>query len=162
MTTGTTPTQPFLPPNLIVPENEDLFMAFFYRMYEDIAFAVNSKDFNNYTMAISTTATNILLVPTFGAFIICVSGTRTTFSAAGVESGLPTITASLCKAGTTAAGSVATLGSQVGTGDWAGFALTITSTATNFQIAHNRANAIGNFSIRLIGTQPWVGALNNE
>jgi len=161
-TSGNIPSQPYLPPNTIVPENEDLFLAFLNRMYEDIAFAVNSKDFNNYTMAITSTAQNILLVPTFGAFIICVSGAQTTFSAAGVESGLPTITASLCKAGTTAAGAIATLGSQVGTGDWGGFALTITSTASNFQIAHNRANVSGNFSIRLIGTQPWVGILNNE
>jgi hypothetical protein len=66
---------------------------------------------------------------------------------------LPTITASLCKASAIGAGSIAVLGSQVGTGAWAGNALTITSTATNFQIAHNRAGVTGNFNIRLIGTQ---------
>ena len=95
-------------------------------------------------MAISSTATNIVNLPNFGAFIICVSG---------VNSTLPTITASLCKADATASGSVSSLGSQVGTGAWAGYALTITSTATNFQIAHNNTGITANFNIRIIGTQ---------
>lgn len=152
-TSGNIPSQPYLPPNTIVPENEDLFLPFLNRMYEDVAFAVNSKDFNNYTMAITSTASDILLIPNFGAFIICVSGTDST---------LPTLTASLCKADSTASGSVTPIGSQVGTGAWAGNALTITSTSTNFQIAHDRTGVSGNFSIRVIGTQPWVGALSNE
>jgi|ERR1700678_577377 len=159
---GNVPAQPFLPPNIVVPEDEDLFLPFLNRMYEDIAFATNSKDFNNYTMPITSTAQNILLVPNFGAFIICVSGTQTTFSASSVETALPTLTASLCKSAMASSGSVAALGSQAGTGTWAGITLTITSTSTNFQIAHNNAGVSGNFSIRLIGTQPWVGALSNE
>lgn len=138
------PVQPLLPPNTIVPTNEDLFVPYLNRLYEDIASAVNSKDPRFYPMAISSTAANILNVPNFGAFIICVSG---------VDSTLPTITASLCKADSTSAGSIAVLGSQVGTGSWAGNALTITSTASNFQIAHDRSGVTGNFNIRLIGTQ---------
>ena len=95
-------------------------------------------------MSITSTAQNIANLPNFGSFIICISGQTST---------LPTITASLCKADATASGSVASLGSQVGTGSWAGNALTITATATNFQIAHNRSGVSGNFNIRIIGTQ---------
>ena len=138
------PSPAFLPPNTIIPYNEDLFVPYLTRLYEDIASAVNGRDFIFYPTAITSTAQNILNVPSFGAFIICVSG---------ADSTLPTITASLCKAAATAAGSVTALGSQVGTGAWAGNALTITSTATFFQIAHDRAGVTGNFNIRIIGTQ---------
>ena len=135
---------PSLPPNTIVPTNEDLFVPYLNRLYEDIAFTVNNKDYIFFPIPITDTAANIPNVPNFGAFIICVSG---------VVSTLPTLTASLCKSDATASGQVVVLGSQVGTGAWAGNALTITSTATNFQIKHNRAGVIGNFNLRLIGTQ---------
>lgn len=138
------PVQPLLPPNTIVPINEDLFVPYLNRLYEDIASAVNSKDPKYYPMAISSSAQNILNVPSFGAYLICVSG---------VDETLPTITASLCKASKTGAGSVTGIGAQVGTGNWAGNALTISSTATNFQIRHDRAGVTANFNIRLIGTQ---------
>ncbi len=135
---------PHLPTTTVVPSKNDLFVPYFNRTYEEIAFAVNFKDNNFYPMAITSTAQNILNVPNFGAFIICVSGEDST---------LPTLTASLCKADATASGSIAVLGSQVGTGAWAGNALTITSTATNFQIKHDRTGVTGNFNLRVIGTQ---------
>lgn len=135
---------PFLPPNTIVPENESLFVPYLNRLYEDIAFAVNSKDFKFFPMAITSTAQNIPNLPNFGSFIVCVSG---------VGSTLPTRTWSLCKADSTAAGTIAVLGTQVGTGAWAGNTLIITSTATNFQIRHDRAGVTGNFNVRIIGTQ---------
>jgi hypothetical protein len=140
----TNPTFPILPPNTIVPTNEDLFIPYLNRLYEEIAFAVNSKDPKYYPMAITTTPTNILNVPNFGAFIICVSG---------ADSSLPTLTASLCKSTAGNGGNIAVIGSQVGSGTWAGKALTINATATNFQISHNLAGTTGNFNIRLIGTQ---------
>jgi hypothetical protein len=124
--------------------DDNLFIPYFSQLYEDIAFSINARDFNFFTIPISDVVTNIPTIPTFGAFIVCVSGLDTT---------LPTLTASLCKADATAAGSVTPIGSQVGTGTWAGNALTITSTATNFQIAHDRAGVTGNFNIRIIGTQ---------
>lgn len=133
-----------LAPNTIVPEDKNLFISYFNRVYEDIAFIVNSKDSNFFPAPISSTAQNVPNLPNFGAFIVAVSG---------VDSTLPTGTWSLCKADATAAGSIAPLGSQVGTGAWAGNALTITSTATNFQIAHDRAGVTGNFNIRILGTQ---------
>ncbi len=136
--------RPFLPPNTIVPIQEDLFVPYLNQLYEDISNAVNSKDDTFFTAPITDSPTDIPNLPNFGAYIICVSGRDST---------LPTITASLCKADATAAGSVTGLGAQVGTVDWAGNALTITSTATNFQIAHDRAGETGNFNIKIIGTQ---------
>lgn len=133
-----------LPPNTVVPEDDDLFIPYINRLYEDIAFAVNERDNSYFPIPITSAADNIPNVPNFGAFILCVSGETST---------LPTLTVSLCKADVTAGGSIAVLGSQVGTGAWAGNALTVTSTATNFQIAHNRAGATGNFNIRILGTQ---------
>jgi hypothetical protein len=137
-------TQPTLPPNTIVPENDFLFIPYLNRLYEDIALTVNNKDNIYFQAPITDTASDIPNLPNFGAYIICVSGSTST---------LPTITASLCKADATAGGSVAVLGSQVGTGAWAGNALTISVTATNFQISHDRAAVIGNFNIRILGTQ---------
>lgn len=135
---------PTLATYTVVPSNKDLFIPYLQQLYEDIALSVNSKDFNYFSIPISSTATNIPNLPNFGAFIVCVSGET---------SSLPTITASLCKSTMGSSGSVAVLGSQAGTGAWAGNTLTITSTATNFQIAHNNSGVIGNFNIRFIGTQ---------
>lgn len=135
---------PTLPPNTIVPSEDDQFIPFFNRFYEDAAFAINSKDSSYFTIPISDVPSSIPNVPNFGSFIVCISGTLST---------LPTKTFSLCKADSTAAGSIAVLGSQVGTGTWAGNILTITSTATNFQVAHDRTGVTGNFNIRIIGTQ---------
>ena len=133
-----------LPTTTTVPEEDDQFISYFNKTYADLAYAINSKDTNFYPIAITSSAQNIPAMPNFGAFIVCVSG---------VNSTLPTLTASCCKADSTASGSVTALGSQVGTGAWAGNALTITSTATNFQIHHNRSGVSGNFNIKIIGTQ---------
>jgi len=135
---------PFLPTTTVIPTNDDLFIPYQNRVYEELAAAINERDNSYFPWPITSTAENIPNVPNFGAFIICISGETST---------LPTITASLCKADATAAGSIAVLGSQVGTGAWAGNALTITSTATNFQVKHNRTGVSGNFNIRVIGTQ---------
>lgn len=136
--------RPYLINTTIVPEDKSLFIPFLNALYEDIANAVNIRDYKFYPMGISDTPQDIVNLPNFGAFIICVSG---------VVSTQPTLTASLCKSDATAAGSIAPLGSQVGTGAWAGNALTITSTATNFQIAHDNTGVLANFNIRIIGTQ---------
>ena len=136
--------QPSLPPNTIVPENDFLFIPYLNRLYEDIALTVNNKDNIYFAAPITSSASNIPNLPNFGAYIICVSGTTNT---------LPTITASLCKSTATSAGSVAVLGSQSGSGAWAGISLTITSTSSNFQISHNNAGVTGNFNIRILGTQ---------
>lgn len=143
--TSANPIFPFLTTTTIVPEDEKLFIPYLNRLYEDIANTVNFKDNNFYPMAITNTPTPILNLPNFGAFIICVSG---------INSGLPTITASLCKSDAGASGSIAVLGSQAGTvAPFAAATLTITSSATNFLINHSVANTSGNFNLRIIGTQ---------
>jgi hypothetical protein len=136
--------QTLLPPSTIVPTNESLFIPYFTDLYEDISLTINAKDNKFFTTFITSTATNIPNVPNFGSFIICISGQIST---------LPTLTAALNKSDSTASGSVASLGFQAGTGAWAGFVLTITATATNFQIAHNNTGVTGNFNIKIIGTQ---------
>lgn len=136
--------QSTLPPNTIVPESEDLFIPYLNRLYEDIAFTVNDKVNSYFQIAITDTPSNIANVTNFGSFLIMVSGGQSTF---------PTLIAALTKSDSTASGTVAVLGSQVGAGTWSGFGLTITSTSTNFQIAHNNTGVTGNFNIQLIGTQ---------
>lgn len=143
MTTSAFQQFPTLATTTIVPKDDSLFDPYFTRQYESIAATVNFKDNSFYPMAISDVPVNIVNLLTFGAFIICVSG---------VDSTLPTLTASLCKSDATAAGSVTVLGSQAGTGAWTGNNLTITSTATNFQIAHDRAGITANFNVRVIIT----------
>lgn len=141
---------PYLPPNTIVPmpvDQEDLFVQYFNRLYEDIAFALNMRDFIAYPIPITDVAQNIPNIPNFGSFLVCV---------AGVDSDQPTGIWTLCKSDSSAAGTMGAtnpLCSQAGAGDWALNVLTITSTATNFQIAHDRANFTANFKIRILGTQ---------
>ena len=136
--------QSILPTTTIVPEAESLFIPYLNRLYEDIAFTVNDKVNSYFNFAITSTAANIPNLPNFGAFLLMVSGTDST---------LPTGTWSLCKSSATSSGSVAQLGSQAGTGSWAGFVLTVTSTSTNFQINHNNTGVSGNFNLQIIGTQ---------
>lgn len=136
--------QPSLPPNTVVPENDFLFIPYMNRLYEDIAFTVNNKDNIYFLAPITDTATDIPNLPNFGAYIVCISGSTST---------LPTLSASLCKSTSNAPGSVAVLGSQAGSGPWAAISLTITSTNTNFQVAHNNAGVTGNFNIKILGTQ---------
>lgn len=138
---------PFLPPNTIVPspvDQEDIYIQYFNRLYEDIALAVNSKDFTFFSIPISDVAQNISNMANFGAFIICVSG---------IQSDQPTQTISLVKSSRTVAGTINVIGTQAGTGSWAGNLIVVSSTANNFQIRHDRAGVTASFNIRIIGTQ---------
>ncbi len=135
---------PFLAESTIVPEQEDLFIPYFNQLYGDIVNAVNTRDTNYYLMQISDVATNIPNLAQFGAFIVTIAGQNST---------QPVITYSLCKATSGVAGQATQLGFQAGTGDWNTNVLTITSTATNFQVAHDRAGVTGSFNVRILGTQ---------
>ncbi len=138
-------------PTTTIPKEENLFNPYFIKLYQQIAFAVNTKDDTGFTVPITSAPSDMVNIPNFGAYIVCVSGGPSQSPPATGDT-LPTLTASLCKSTSTAAGSIAVLGSQAGTGAWAGINLTITSTATNFQIAHNRAGVTGNFNTRVIGS----------
>lgn len=146
MTLPTNPTFNELPGNTIIPslKTEEIFIQYLNRLYEDIAFAVNNKDNIAFEMPISSTARDIVTLPRFGSFMIAVSGTTNT---------LPTGIWALCKSDSRTIGTGLTpLTFQAGTAAWAGNVLTVTSTLTNFQIAHNRAGETGNFSIRIISS----------
>jgi len=154
MTQPLTPyIQGIVPPSTIVPQNKDLFVPYFTRLYENLATAINNKDPIFFTIPITDTPTDIPNIANFGAFTICVSG----FEQDDDLSWPPTIIAALCKSSDSVAGSIAVLGSQAGQGPalttWLAATLTITSTATNFQINHSVSNVTGNFNIKIIGTQ---------
>lgn len=138
---------PYLPVSTIVPkpsDDENTFVQYFMRLYEDIALAVNARDFTFFPIPISDIATNIPNMETFGAYMLLVSG---------INSTLPVKTYSLVKSDATIAGVINILGTQAGTGAWAGNNIIVTSTATNFQIRHDRAGVVGNFNIRILATQ---------
>jgi hypothetical protein len=145
------PYQPFgdLPITTIVPDPDDkeLFIPWFTRLYEDLATTINLKDWTEYTIAIAATKSSIPNIPNQGAFIICVAGTM---------DGMPACTYSMIKTDSTAAGVPALIQTQPGTtGSWSGIKLLIstTSSSTNFQINHDGASTlIGNFNVRFIGT----------
>lgn len=142
---------PYLPPNTIVPppNNEDLFIPYLNRLYEEIALVVNSKDWRFFTFPIGSIPTNIPNIGNSGAYIICV---------AGIMDGMPALTYSLIKTNSTVAGVTQLIqteqGTTIGTNtDWNGIKLLVTSTASNFQIAHDGASTlIGNFNMKFIGT----------
>lgn len=150
MSFPTFPLSPFanLPPLTIVPnpvEDTDNFLAYFNRFYEEVGFVANNRVIPFYTITITSTATDIPNIPQFGAFLVMISG---------IDSTQPVKTWSLVKSTDTGAGIINILGTQVGTGAWAAVNLTITSTATNFQIAHTGAATLkGQFNISVMGTQ---------
>ncbi len=139
-----------LPPNTIVPEDKSLYISYFNRLYEDIAFTVNNKDAVSFPIQITSIPQNIPNLPNFGSYVVAVGPMGRTADG----SFPPTLNASLSKSSPSVAGVIAVLSSQAGQGGgiWGGFVLTITSTATNFQIAHNNTGVTGNFLIRIVGT----------
>ncbi len=128
------------------PSNEPLFIPYFNRLYENIALAVNARDFIQFTAPITDKALNVPNMANFGAFLLCVSGATT---------GMPAYVWALTKADESQAGvGLTALTSQVGTvAPWIAATLTLTSTGTNYQINHSVAKTIGNFNFRFIGTQ---------
>lgn len=146
--------QPTLPPNTMIPKDEQSFEFYLNRLYEDIAFAVNAKDNNYFTIAVTNTSQAIPNVPNFGSFLLCLSATDAERDVSGNPIGwAPTLVAALCKSSNAAAGVITPIANQTGTGTWAPYHLFITATSTNFQINHDRAAFEANFNIKIIGTQ---------
>jgi hypothetical protein len=107
----------------------------------DLIDVVRHKKIFSFTQIIDTTARDIMFLDTMGAYTIMVSGVPDTF---------PTLIAACCKSSSSAPGSVSSLCDQDGTGAWAGVALTITSTNSKFQIAHDGATS-GEFNMVIAG-----------
>lgn len=140
---------PYLPPNTIVPNpvtQTEEFIRYLNRLYEEIAFAVNSKDFDWFTIAVSNIPQDIPNVDNRGAYLISITGT---------EDGMPSANFSLVKAQKDALGEPPSqIQQQEGSiAPWIGVKLKITYAAstTNFQISHN-GTVTGNFNINIMGT----------
>jgi len=110
--------------------------------YNSIVDSLVRKKIFSFEMPIDNTARDIPFVPQSGAFLILVQG---------IDDGMPAYTAACSKVAVAAAGSISALDSQAGSGaTWNTITLAITSTATNFQIAHTKA-ASGDFLVTVIG-----------
>jgi hypothetical protein len=136
-----------LSPLTVVPnpvKDTEQFLQWANRFYEEAAFCLNARVIPFYKIQITSTATDIPNLPTFGSFVICVSG---------VASDQPSAVWGLAKSTDDQAGQVFQVVASAGTGDWAGNLLFVTSTATNFQIRHNRAGVTEVFNISVFGTQ---------
>jgi len=149
-----------LPQSIIWPPDESDIAWFMQRLYDQMSSAINSKDFNYFPMAIGSTATPILNMNAFGAYLLCVGGTDKIINpATGVVNWLPSYVFALAKAQDIAAGTIpAALTSQVGVGDiWGGATLSITTVTLNGQqvyaINHNKTGKTGSFNVRIVGTQ---------
>ena len=158
--------RPYLLNTTIVPDTNDLqtFLQFLTRLYEDIAFAVNQRDFVFFPMAVPPPANlvppnpppeilpqQITNMPLFGSFVVCVSGE---------DAGLPCATYAINKADIFQAGVYTLLSSQAGNvAPWIGFNVTIQDnpapppTGEISITISNTSTMTGNFNIRIIGTQ---------
>lgn len=110
----------------------------------EIADVVNKKIDKAEPITITSTPTNIRVIPQRGAFIVTVYG---------VKDQRPTLIAALVKSDEGVAGTITGVASQTtAIGAWSGVSLVITSTATNFQIAHSGAsNLVDDFLVTYIG-----------
>lgn len=136
-------------PNLshhpLIPRDPEQLRIWLYDFYKDVKNIVNTNDSLYFSLNITSTAQDIPNISTYGSFIILCSG---------VISSMPTNVSSLSKSSESGAGAIATLSSQVGITDWAAVNLTITSTATNYQIAHSGAATLsGDFYIKVIASR---------
>jgi hypothetical protein len=103
---------------------------------------LNSKPLFGYTTSIDDTARDITGVPEYGSFIMIIYA---------VEGDAPTGIYALTKSNQTAVGTVTTIVSQVGVNAWAGNALSVTSTTSNFQVMHDKAGVSADFNITILG-----------
>ena len=149
-----------LPSSIIWPTNESDVAWFMQRLYDMMASAINSKDFNYYPLAIGTTPTPLLNINNFGSYIVCVSATDKIIDETGVVNWPPTKVWALCKTQDTVAGTIQVITSQAGVGNanWAGSVLTIGSTTLSngqvvYDIKHDATGQTASFNVRIVGTQ---------
>lgn len=156
--------RPYLLNTTIVPNTQDLntFLQFLTRLYEDIAFAVNQRDFIQFTMSVPPPAAagpppileqQIPNLAFFGSFVICISGE---------SPGMPCATYAVNKADIFQAGVYTPLSAQAGNvAPWVGINVTLqdgtpyTSGEIPITISNTSAAPLltGNFNLRIIGTQ---------
>ena len=141
----TTSRKSAFPKTTIIPDGKEELKIWMNEFYQDVANSIETPEDLLFETSITSTATDMPNVPSYGSFMVVISG---------VESSLPTYSAVLNKSDKAVAGSIAALGSQAGTGTWAGVNLSITSTAGNYQVAHSGAASLeGKFIINVSGTR---------
>lgn len=151
--------QASLPQSIIWPENPDDIPWFMANLYQNLAQAINFRDFVHFPMAIGTTPTPIQNMTNFGAYMICVGGTNQVVQPSGVISWLPSAVWIVAKTQDTVAGTLpAATTSQPGVGGgWAGSNLALTSMLVNgrqvYALNHNATGLTGSFNVRIVGTQ---------
>ena len=154
--------RPYLLNSTIVPRFDDAntFLQYLTRLYEDIALAVNQRDFIYFPLAVppQPTAGPPIIYPQtisnlalFGSFLVCISGQLT---------GLPCATYAVNKPDIYQAGTYTLLSSAVvNIAPWSVFNVILQdnpSPPATGEISitiYNTSTMTGNFNIRIIGTQ---------
>jgi hypothetical protein len=133
-------------------------------VYEDIAYAVNQRDFVYFPIDVPPPPTAVGVVPVilpkpiqnmplFGSFLVCISG---------IKPGLPCATYAVNKADIYQAGVYTLLSSQPGNvAPWGGFNVTLQDNPLAYRPAtgeieitiSNTSTMTGNFNIRVLQTQ---------
>lgn len=165
---------PHLPQTIIWPENSDDIPWFMTRLYEQIAYSVNARDFDYFQMAITGSASQgkdaavdstFVLIPninTIGSYSICISGNGPYIDVNGKENFWPSQIIGLCKSNPDIFGMAVTLQSQDGTGPtlsgadyivgWGPNPRNATSGPFYTYIKHNIPGITGSFNINIDGT----------
>jgi hypothetical protein len=164
---------PHLPQTIIWPDNPDDIPWFMVRLYEQIAYSVNARDFDYFQMAISGSPSEdeapvdstYVLIPnmnTIGAYTLCISGSGPYIDVNGEKNYWPSQIIGLCKSDPDDVGTDATLQSVDGVGptlsnadyqiSWARNPRTATSGPYFAYIKHNKAGITGSFNVNIDGT----------
>lgn len=156
---------PHLPQTIIWPDDPEDIPWYMTRLYEQMAFSINDRDFDYFPMAITSTATIIPNLQASGSFILCVSGSEPYIDANGKTNYWPTQTWALNKTSPLANGNAVTLGTaQAGSGpSLSGVTYTLSQSTQSssidtsgyiyYFIKHSKTDVTGSFNVRIIGTQ---------
>jgi len=151
---------PNLPVSIIWPENQEDVPWFMMRLYEQMAYAINSKDNGIFQMSIGDSFVRIPNMNSSGAYIINISGAGPYVDSLGRINFWGASVFLVTKSDPSAAGLDTEPQSQPGTGPTlnnAGFLLSYAefpSGSGQFYttIRHNIPNIIGTFNVNIQGT----------
>jgi len=152
---------PTLPVSIIWPEDPDEVPWFMARLYEQMAYAINSKSNGIFQMAISDVPTLIPNMNAFGSYIVCVSGSGPYEDSTGLNY-WPCQTYSMTKSDPEAGGNATAItigdpgvGTTLGGVTYAINQDTLGNGSTNtyFYIRHTAPGITGSFNVNILGTQ---------
>lgn len=151
---------PNLPVSIIWPENEEDVPWFMMRLYEQMAYAINSKDNGVFQMAIGNTFVRIPNMNSIGAYLINISGSGPYFDSNGAINYWGASIFQVTKSDPEANGTDTEPQMQLGIGPTlggAGFDLSyaefpVGSGQIYTTIRHNIPNIVGSFNVNIQGT----------